>query len=146
MVTTTTHSGDFGDASFEAASFAQELFVTSIASGAVGGAASAFIGGGGSDMARPALAKGAAIALATAIAESAHTLLDRQSMNPLQGAAMLMGPGLTGVANIAINRAQIIRAPQESAALSFVVGAGSEVAGRYIGDMVLGGFKQLPKH
>ena len=141
-------TGSFGTTDFDAAVFAQELLCVSLASGAIGGVASALIGGSGfSEMARPAFAKGSAIALSTAVGESIHTLLDRQQINPLKGTAMLMGPVLSGGANILINRAQIIRAPPENPFVSFAVGAGSEITGRFVSQYVVGKdskFQQLP--
>lgn len=131
---------------FDAARFAQELFVTSVASGATGAAVSSFVGdrSGYSEFMRPALAKGAAVALATAVAESVHTALDRTDMNPLKGSSMLLGPGLTGIASVAINRYQVVRAPNEDAMVSFAIGAGAGIAGRYIGAMINGPYTQLP--
>ena len=131
---------------FDAARFAQELFVTSIASGATGAAVSSFIGSrsGYSEFVRPSLAKGTAVALATAVAESVHTALDRTDMNPLKGASMLLGPGLTGIAAVAVNRYRLVNVPNEDAMVSFAIGASSGIAGRYIGAIINGPYTQLP--
>lgn len=142
------HQYDQFQNAFDFGRFATEIFVTSLASGAVGGAASALIGSGGSlnSITRPAVASGSAIALSTVVAETVHTALDRYDMNPLEGASMLIGPGLTGAANVVVNNMQLVRTPRSSAAMNFVVGAGAEVVGRYAANAVLPeGLKQLPK-
>ena len=142
-------TGDFGKEKFDAAVFAQELLCVSLASGAIGGVASALIRSTNlSNITGPALACGTVSALATAVGESIHTLLDRQKLNPLtDSTAVFLGPVLGGGANVLIRRAQIIQAPPENPFLSFALGAGSGIAGRVVAQYVVGTsgkFEQLP--